>query len=180
MIEDLRNKKTFANQIRLVRLNNNMTQTELAKKIGLKQSTIAGWESGFSAPTRSTLKKLRNVFPKDFSSFVFLDLDEGEQITIIEDLNSNIENNNSYEFDIYSRSLMLEICKVFKKRFGFSDNLQSGLSLIINLHDLLLFDIKSGNIQGKVSHEKILKIIEALEIEPGKKPKPIIKNDDEI
>jgi transcriptional regulator with XRE-family HTH domain len=38
-----------------------ITQTELAKRVGVSQPTVWGWLSGESLPAASTLKKLATV-----------------------------------------------------------------------------------------------------------------------
>lgn len=46
------NPKQLADRMLLIRQQNNWTQTELAKKVGLKQATISNFENN---PTKTTL-----------------------------------------------------------------------------------------------------------------------------
>lgn len=50
------------NSIKKHREENNLTQTELAKRLGLSQRMIAYYESGASIPTGRTLIKLSKLF----------------------------------------------------------------------------------------------------------------------
>lgn len=44
--------------IKLKRKNSNLSQVELAEKIGVKQNTISQWENGLRKPDLCSLKKL--------------------------------------------------------------------------------------------------------------------------
>lgn len=49
-------------QLRTVRAENQMTQAELARKIGVSKSAVAMWESGRREPDLRTLRELCNLF----------------------------------------------------------------------------------------------------------------------
>ena len=52
----------FSEKIKILRVNNNMTQNELAKKLGLTLRTIANYEAGISYPKkREVYNKLAEV-----------------------------------------------------------------------------------------------------------------------
>lgn len=55
----------ISNSILQMRKKNNMTQTQLAKKVGTTQSNIARMESGQQNFTIETLDKIASVFGKD-------------------------------------------------------------------------------------------------------------------
>ncbi len=67
----------FANQVAIMvlryRAEHNLTQTALARMLGLKQPNIARLESGEHEPSVSTLAKLSAVLGIDFS----LDIEHG-------------------------------------------------------------------------------------------------------
>jgi transcriptional regulator with XRE-family HTH domain len=55
-------KMGFKEQLTKLRKRNNMTQTDLAKMMDVKQYVISSWEIGRSEPTISQLKMLSNIF----------------------------------------------------------------------------------------------------------------------
>lgn len=58
----------------LMRINNNLTQTELAKKIGLKPSQVCEWLNGKSKPGYDSLKAL--ALALDVSADVLLGISD--------------------------------------------------------------------------------------------------------
>jgi transcriptional regulator with XRE-family HTH domain len=55
-------KMGFKEQLTKLRKRNNMTQTDLAKLMDVKQYVISSWEIGRSEPTINQLKMLSNIF----------------------------------------------------------------------------------------------------------------------
>lgn len=65
----------FAKNIRYLRKKNNMSQNELADKLGYKSfTTIQKWETNNSEPTLSTLSKLSDIFNTNLSRLCEVDL----------------------------------------------------------------------------------------------------------
>ena len=54
--------KILNQRIRLKRLEKNMKQIDLAKKLGVSQSSIANWESGEREPALAIIIDLSKVF----------------------------------------------------------------------------------------------------------------------
>ena len=52
----------FKEQLTKLRKRNNMTQTDLANLMGVKQYVISSWEIGRSEPTINQLRELSNIF----------------------------------------------------------------------------------------------------------------------
>lgn len=52
---------TFGNRIRTLRKKYNLTQLELATKVGIPKSTLAGYENGLRRPKFETIEKLAEV-----------------------------------------------------------------------------------------------------------------------
>ncbi len=52
-------------KLKELRIQNNFTQEELAKKIGIKQYTYSNYESGKTEPNIETLKKIADIFNVD-------------------------------------------------------------------------------------------------------------------
>ena len=48
-----------------IRSSNGFTQQHLADKVGVRQSTVAMWETGKSAPSMEHLIKLSEIFKMD-------------------------------------------------------------------------------------------------------------------
>ena len=57
-------------KIKLARVELDLTQTELARKIGAKQKSISRYEAGKSVPKVETLTKLAKVLKKPVSHFL--------------------------------------------------------------------------------------------------------------
>ena len=52
----------IADHIKNLRENNNMTQAELAKKLGITRSGVNAWEMGISVPSTQYIIELANLF----------------------------------------------------------------------------------------------------------------------
>ena len=59
-------KKSFGENIKEIRLQLNLTQAELAKKLGYSERLVGGWENNRSFPTVFTLKKIHDIFGVDY------------------------------------------------------------------------------------------------------------------
>ena len=64
------NTKNLGKKIKLARVWNDLNQTELAEKIGLKQRSISRYETGRSVPTVNTLIKLMKALNKSADYFL--------------------------------------------------------------------------------------------------------------
>ena len=51
-----------ADRIKQLRQSNDMTQTELAKKLNITRSSVNAWEMGISTPSTTYLVELANLF----------------------------------------------------------------------------------------------------------------------
>lgn len=56
------NPKQLANRLKLIRTKNNLTQTQLAKKVGLKQSTLSSFETNPDTTQLKTFFKIIQAF----------------------------------------------------------------------------------------------------------------------
>lgn len=52
----------IANRIKTLRENNNITQLELAKKLGITRSSVNAWEMGISVPSTQYIIELAGFF----------------------------------------------------------------------------------------------------------------------
>ena len=67
----------FSNNLRYLRKKHNMTQDELANRLGYKSfTTIQKWESGVSEPSVSTVKEIAQIFGVTMDQITNEDLSE--------------------------------------------------------------------------------------------------------
>lgn len=52
----------FANNLRYLRTQRNLTQTELADKVGKQKTTISNYEQGYRHPSNDDLRRIANYF----------------------------------------------------------------------------------------------------------------------
>ncbi len=60
--------------IKYLRALKGITQTELAEVVGVKYTTVTGWETGKSSPHFQVLLQLREYFQVDLERLVYQDL----------------------------------------------------------------------------------------------------------
>lgn len=92
--------KIIGANLRAERINSNLTQKEIAEKVGYSEKSISKWESGSGAPGIETLLMLSKIFGTDINSLVtprvnkpyFLGIDGGGTKTeyCLTDYNGNI------------------------------------------------------------------------------------------
>lgn len=61
----------FSNNLRLIRKKNNLTQMDLAKRIGTNNKTISSWEKGMSTPSLSQFIGLCSLYGLEFEELYF-------------------------------------------------------------------------------------------------------------
>ena len=79
----------LADKIRLLRENSGMTQSELAKSLGLSRSGVNAWEMGLSTPTTHYVVELAKIF--HVSTDYLLGLENKRHIVIDDYSKSEIE-----------------------------------------------------------------------------------------
>ena len=62
--------KKFGKKIKLARIENDMTQGQLAEAIGGLQKSISSYETGTSFPSLETLEKIAKTLKKPFGYFL--------------------------------------------------------------------------------------------------------------
>lgn len=55
-------RKVIAERIKFLREQKSLTQTELAKKLGITRSSVNAWEMGISVPSTQYIVELANIF----------------------------------------------------------------------------------------------------------------------
>lgn len=71
---------TLADRIRRLREKNDMTQAELARKVGLTRSGVNGWEMGLVVPSTVNVVELSKIF--HVTTDYILGLAEDESINL--------------------------------------------------------------------------------------------------
>lgn len=59
----------FKDQLKKARINNKMTQAEMARYLNIKNTTISNWEKGISKPDLDTLEKICHLLNVDANYF---------------------------------------------------------------------------------------------------------------
>lgn len=60
----------FTENLKSLRQNKNLTQSQLAKTLGVDQRTISAWEKGICEPSFEILAKLCELFDEDFNGLL--------------------------------------------------------------------------------------------------------------
>ena len=63
-------RKNLGKKIKLARIELDLNQTQLAKKINAKQKSISRYETGISLPSIETLVKIAKVLKKSAGHFL--------------------------------------------------------------------------------------------------------------
>jgi len=67
---EIMDAKKLGKKIKLARVENDMTQIELASAISSMQKSISKYETGMALPTLETLEKIAKVLKKPFAYFL--------------------------------------------------------------------------------------------------------------
>jgi transcriptional regulator with XRE-family HTH domain len=62
--------KVFGKKIKLARVELDLTQTDLADKIGTKQKSVSRYENGISTPSLKTMAKISKALKRPVDSFI--------------------------------------------------------------------------------------------------------------
>ncbi|MCC8072979.1 MAG: helix-turn-helix domain-containing protein, partial [Clostridiales bacterium] len=89
----------IADRIKYSREKNNLTQTELAKKLAVTRSSVNAWEMGITIPSTERLAELTKVL--NVSADFLLGIDDSEKISLA-DLNET------------QKHLVYELINIFK------------------------------------------------------------------
>lgn len=62
-------KKTIAHELKILRINNNMTQSDVARKVGINEGTIVRYEKNNVTMQIDTIAKIISAYGIDIFSF---------------------------------------------------------------------------------------------------------------
>lgn len=102
----------FSERLKHLRIDNRMTQAELAARLSITQQTVSQYESGEIEPKFDTIKNLVEIFNLP-AGFIMGISDDREQIEMPDDVITLIDIYNSGPKEI--KELMLNILKVIKE-----------------------------------------------------------------
>ena len=83
---------SFAEQIKLLRTKHNLTQNELAKKIGVTRQAYANYEQGTREPSMDIIKKLCILFDCTSDELLEIDTEKDRQKIQINNSFNNSKN----------------------------------------------------------------------------------------
>ena len=62
--------KSLGKKIKIARVEQDLNQTDFAKKIGANQKSVSRYENGLSVPTLETMAKIAKVLKKSVDYFL--------------------------------------------------------------------------------------------------------------
>ena len=129
----------FGSFIKELRKEKNMTQKELADKIGLTDKAISKWERGLSFPDITMLSSLAEVFDVDVSEI--LNGERGKEKVSKEDIEKKIE--EAVEKVILKKEKRERKIKIFKRAIGIISCVFFALCFILQLVYLTILSPRS-------------------------------------
>ena len=129
------NQEKIGKLIRKIRKDNNLTQSDLAKELGVTYQAVSKWENGKNIPDISILKKISNKYNIDIN-----DLLEG---------NSNIKKNNHMKIIIIILVLLgIVFCTsfYFYRNNSFEFKQASSNCSVFTLNGSIAYNNKSSSI----------------------------------
>lgn len=96
-------KSYFPQNLQFLRKEKNMTQSELAKKIEVDQTTIGRWEDGNREPTVGNVANIASVFNVTIADLLDKDLSSSDnyhidELDVLFDKNKEILTNDDKEY----------------------------------------------------------------------------------
>lgn len=88
---------SFQYDIKKLRLDNNMTQKELADIIHVSRQTVSAWENGKNYPSLNVLRELSSLFEISFEQIIFGEYTVSKQKTIAETINKDLTLKEKYK-----------------------------------------------------------------------------------
>lgn len=112
----------FAERLKELRKQANLTQVELAKRLGIGQSSYADWERGRKKPTQENLVKISQVFSVSIDYLVGNSEEKSNDLDNVELLfRMNSKGLSKEEKEIFKKEL-IEFMEERKKAFGKEEN----------------------------------------------------------
>lgn len=100
-------RNMIAERIKESREKNGLTQSSLAKKLGLSRSAINAWEMGISVPSAQYLVELSKLFKVSTDYLLGIDRKETIDITFLDEEEKNIIYLLLKHFEKYKRAMKI-------------------------------------------------------------------------
>ena len=95
----------FGENIKRLRTSANLTQSELAKRLGIKQSSYVSWEQKKSNPTLELLEKLSDIYQMPIRKIIEKDDINTEEGLLIDDFR-RLSNSQKVQLSEFAHFLM--------------------------------------------------------------------------
>lgn len=112
----------FEENLKKLRKINNISQADLAKKMGVSLTTISNWETGYSKPDVEQLKKIAKFFNISTDFLLGINVNEQWKLSLIKIGILNEQDEISYEELKNAINLYKEYKKAIKKSTNDSTN----------------------------------------------------------
>lgn len=83
----------IADKIKQLRQQNNLTQTDLAKKLSITRSSVNAWEMGISVPSTQYIIELSSIFKVSTDYLLGMESTSSISVAGLEDTDVNIVQN---------------------------------------------------------------------------------------
>ncbi|WP_073687224.1 helix-turn-helix domain-containing protein [Streptococcus salivarius] len=112
----------FSERLKELRKKANLTQVEVAEKLGISQPAYASWERGVKKPTQENLVKIAKLFNASIDTLVSNDKTDGIDLSEVELLFRTTSDGMSNEEKEVFKQELLQFMKERKKLFEGGNN----------------------------------------------------------
>jgi putative transcriptional regulator len=112
----------FSKRLKELRKKANLTQVEVAEKLGISQPAYASWERGVKKPTQENLVKIAKLFNASIDTLVSNDKTDGIDLSEVELLFRTTSDGMSNEEKEVFKQELLQFMKERKKLFEGGNN----------------------------------------------------------
>ena len=107
----------FTERLKILRKQANLTQKELAEKIGISQPAYGDWERGVKKPTQDNLVKIAKIFNVSLDSLLDNEVEPKDELANVELLFRMTSDGLTEEEKAIFREELIEFMKERKKAF---------------------------------------------------------------
>ncbi|HEM3598272.1 TPA: helix-turn-helix transcriptional regulator [Streptococcus suis] len=107
----------FTERLKTLRKQANLTQKELAEKIGISQPAYGDWERGVKKPTQDNLVKIAKIFNVSLDSLLGNEVEQEDELANVELLFRMTSDGLTEEEKTVFRNELIEFMKERKRAF---------------------------------------------------------------